>query len=145
MCACVCVDVGISNTNTPPASCQQIRKLQVNKQSTGKLWYNVDSGLPIHEPFLPVVGKDFLTYRSWLWQWEQRLLPDSPSDQNSSAGSHKFNLILYPIITWLENGITLGISKDTEILDICLPVIRLFTDICFSRTLYKLMINWTWA
>lgn len=34
---CVCAYAWVSNTNMPPASCKQIRKLQKNKQSAGKI------------------------------------------------------------------------------------------------------------
>lgn len=67
-------------------------------------------------------------------------MPDSNSDQNSSVGSHKFNLNLYPIIIWLENREKQNKVGEFEttyrfpILDICLHVMMLFIDICFSGT-----------
>lgn len=84
--------------------------------------------------------KIFLTYRSQLWQWEQRWLPDRDSDQNSSVGCHKFNLNLYPVITWLEN------RENRDFLFwifACLSWVYLLTSVSVEYG-NKWMIKWTW-
>lgn len=107
VCVSLCAYAGISNTNMPPASCKQITKKnkqkhwKILKQRQCPLWPSTPPKSPNHSVL--VLGKDFLTYRSWLWQWEQRWMPDRDSDQNSSVGSHKFSFNIYPITTWLEN------------------------------------------